>query len=136
MYRTFVSLLFYLPFLIIISIVLTCGQSLSQIIPFQIPSYDTNSHCLCVAGEVYCWWQNYNPSTAPSLGPSSLQSTTVESNYTPSLEASTNIADGFEASGDPAADPVPIGQQGHMEINVTSTTTTPSAPTTCLVMGT
>ncbi|XP_011150585.1 uncharacterized protein LOC105189892 [Harpegnathos saltator] len=100
-----------------------------------IPSYDTNSHCLCVAGEVYCWWQNYNPSTVPSLGPSSLQSTTVESNYTPSLEASTDIADGFEASGDPAAANSLIGQQGHVEINATSATATPSAPTTCLVMG-
>lgn len=105
------------------------------IVCFQIPSYDTNSHCLCVAGEVYCWWQNYNPSTAPSLGPSSLQSTTAESNYTPSLEASTDVADGFEASGDAAAES-PIGQQqGHVEMNATSTTATPSAPATCLVMG-
>ncbi|XP_066600262.1 uncharacterized protein [Prorops nasuta] len=24
-----------------------------------ILSYDPNMHCLCVASEVYCWWQNY-----------------------------------------------------------------------------
>ncbi|KAF7995419.1 hypothetical protein HCN44_006526 [Aphidius gifuensis] len=32
-----------------------------------IESKDPNCHCLCVAGEVYCWWENYkainNPST-------------------------------------------------------------------------
>ncbi|RLU17908.1 hypothetical protein DMN91_010147 [Ooceraea biroi] len=98
-----------------------------------IPSYDSNSHCLCVAGEVYCWWQNYNPSTAPSLGPSFLQSTTVESNYTPSLEVNTDIIDGFEASGDPESPP--ISQQGHVEVNVTSLTTASPAPTICVVMG-
>ncbi|XP_020291075.1 uncharacterized protein LOC109858344 [Pseudomyrmex gracilis] len=97
-----------------------------------IPSYDSNSHCLCVAGEVYCWWQNYNPSTAPSLGPSSLQSTTVESNYTPSLEMSTDIVDGFGASGDSE---LQIDQRGQIEINATSSTAMSSLPTTCIVMG-
>lgn len=26
---------------------------------WQIPSHDESSHCLCVAGEVYCWWQTF-----------------------------------------------------------------------------
>lgn len=98
-----------------------------------IPSYDANSHCMCVVGEVYCWWQNYNSNAAASsLGSSSLRSTAVESNYTSSLGMSTDVVDGFEASGnfDPS-----VGQQGHIEINTTLSTTTPSAPTICLVMG-
>ncbi|XP_076635871.1 uncharacterized protein LOC143348961 isoform X1 [Colletes latitarsis] len=98
-----------------------------------IPSYDPNSHCLCVAGEVYCWWQNYNPSTDPSAGPSYLPSTTIESNYTPSLEESTDAVDSLEASGDPAEEPS-AEQQGYVEINATYSTTQPP-PTTCLVMG-
>nr|XP_031831510.1 uncharacterized protein LOC116426554 isoform X1 [Nomia melanderi] len=95
-----------------------------------IPSYDANSHCLCVAGEVYCWWQNYSPSTDPSAGgPSLLPSTTIESNYTPSLEESTDADDSSEeAFGDPE-------QQGYAEINGTYSTTSQPAPTTCLVMG-
>lgn len=101
---------------------------------FQIPSYDSNSHCLCVAGEVYCWWQNYNPSTDPSAGPPFLPSTTIESNYTPSLEGSTDAVDSSEASGDPVEEPS-VEQQGYVEINVTYSTTSQPAPTTCLVMG-
>ncbi|XP_016913340.2 kielin/chordin-like protein isoform X1 [Apis cerana] len=101
-----------------------------------IPSYDPNSHCMCVAGEVYCWWQNYNPSTDPSAGPSFLPSTTIESNYTPSLEGSTDAVDSFEASGDPAQEASLEQQQGYGEINATySSTTSQPAPTTCLVMG-
>ncbi|XP_003691063.1 uncharacterized protein LOC100863282 [Apis florea] len=108
-----------------------------------IPSYDPNSHCLCVAGEVYCWWQNYNPSTDPSAGPSFLPSTTIESNYTPSLEGSTDAVDSLEASGDPAEEASleqqqqqQQQQQGYGEINATySSTTSQPAPTTCLVMG-
>ncbi|XP_033176015.1 uncharacterized protein LOC100747967 [Bombus impatiens] len=102
--------------------------------PFQIPSYDPNSHCLCVAGEVYCWWQNYNPNTDPSAGPSFLPSTTIESNYTPSLEGSTDAVDSLEASGDPAEEPS-VEQQGYAEINATYSTTSQPVPTTCLVMG-
>ncbi|XP_017887758.1 uncharacterized protein LOC108629524 isoform X2 [Ceratina calcarata] len=103
-----------------------------------IPSYDSNSHCLCVDGEVYCWWQNYNPSsTDPSTGPSYLPSTTIESNYTPSLEGSTDAVDSLEASGDPAEEqPSPVEQQqGYVEINATYSTTSQPPPTTCLVMG-
>ncbi|XP_006613616.1 kielin/chordin-like protein [Apis dorsata] len=101
-----------------------------------IPSYDPNSHCMCVAGEVYCWWQNYNPSTDPSAGPSFLPSTTIESNYTPSLEGSTDGVDSFEASGDPAEEASLEQQQGYGEINATySSTTSQPAPTMCLVMG-
>ncbi|XP_072743228.1 uncharacterized protein [Anoplolepis gracilipes] len=96
-----------------------------------IPSYDTNSHCLCVVGEVYCWWQNYNPTSAPSLGLPSLRSTAMESNYTSPLEMSTDIVDDFEASGDSDSS---IGQQGHIKINATLSITSP-APITCLVMG-
>lgn len=106
------------------------------LVPFQIPSYDPNSHCMCVAGEVYCWWQNYNPSTDPSAGPSFLPSTTIESNYTPSLEGSTDGVDSFEASGDPAEEASLEQQQGYGEINATySSTTSQPAPTMCLVMG-
>ncbi|XP_053990440.1 uncharacterized protein LOC128882735 [Hylaeus volcanicus] len=101
---------------------------------FQIPSYDPNSHCLCVAGEVYCWWQNYNPSTDPSAGPLYLPSTTIESNYTPSLEESTDVVDSLEASGDPEEEPSAV-QQEYIEINATYSTTSQPAPTTCLVMG-
>ncbi|PBC26300.1 Kielin/chordin protein [Apis cerana cerana] len=109
-----------------------CRQCLS----IEIPSYDPNSHCMCVAGEVYCWWQNYNPSTDPSAGPSFLPSTTIESNYTPSLEGSTDAVDSFEASGDPAEEASLEQQQGYGEINATySSTTSQPAPTTCLVMG-
>ncbi|XP_024874301.1 uncharacterized protein LOC112456160 [Temnothorax curvispinosus] len=97
-----------------------------------IPSYDANSHCLCVVGEVYCWWQNYNSNTASSLDPSSLRSTAVESNYTSSLGMSTDIVDGFEASGNFDSS---VSQQGHKEINGTLSSTTPSAPAICLVMG-
>lgn len=108
--------------------------------PFQIPSYDVNSHCLCVAGEVYCWWQNYNPSTDSSMGSASSLSTTLGSNYTPILEASTDTADSSEPSGDSLAiEEALFGQsQGRVEINSTYSTTLPptSAPTTCLVMGT
>ncbi|XP_011301388.1 uncharacterized protein [Fopius arisanus] len=25
-----------------------------------VSSRDPNCHCLCVAGDVYCWWENYN----------------------------------------------------------------------------
>lgn len=100
--------------------------------PFQIPSYDSNSHCLCVVGEVYCWWQNYNSNTASSLDPSSLRSTAAESNYTSSLGMSTDIVDGSEASGNFDS---PANQQGHVEINATLATTMSSQPTTCLVMG-
>lgn len=96
-----------------------------------IPSYDINSHCLCVVGEVYCWWQNYNPTSAPSLGLSSLRSTVMESNYTSSLEMNTDIVDDFEASGDFDSS---IGQQGHVETNATLSITSP-VPITCLVMG-
>ncbi|XP_076763790.1 uncharacterized protein LOC143431137 [Xylocopa sonorina] len=99
-----------------------------------IPSYDPNSHCLCVDGEVYCWWQNYNPSTEPSAGPSYLPSTTIESNYTPSLEGITDAVDSLEASGDPAEEPG-VEQQGYAEINGNYTSTPQPAPTTCLVMG-
>lgn len=100
-----------------------------------IPSYDTNSHCLCVVGEVYCWWQNYNPATdPPSLGLSSLRSTALmESSYTSSLEMSTDIADDFQASGDSDSFGS-IGQPGHVEINATMLITSP-VPITCLVMG-
>lgn len=98
----------------------------------QIPSYDANSHCLCVVGEVYCWWQNYNLNTVSPLGPSSLRSTAVESNYTSSLEMSTDIVDGFEASENFDSS---VSQQGHKEINNTLSNTTPFAPITCLVMG-
>ncbi|CAB0038973.1 unnamed protein product [Trichogramma brassicae] len=31
-----------------------------------IPSFDLNSHCLCVAGEVYCWWQTAQRSGSSS----------------------------------------------------------------------
>ncbi|KAM0727216.1 hypothetical protein ACS0PU_007377 [Formica fusca] len=96
-----------------------------------IPSYDINSHCLCVVGEVYCWWQNYNPTSAPSLGLSSLRSTVVENNYTSSLEMNTDIVDDFEASGDFDSS---IGQQGHVETNATLSITSP-VPITCLIMG-
>ncbi|KAG7189446.1 hypothetical protein KM043_017146 [Ampulex compressa] len=101
-----------------------------------IPSYDPNSHCLCVAGEVYCWWQNYNTVTEPSVGTTSLPSTTIESNYyTPSLEGSTDTAaDSSEGSGETAAEPS-SEQQGFLEINATYSTAAPPAPTTCLVMG-
>ncbi|KAF7385763.1 hypothetical protein HZH66_011605 [Vespula vulgaris] len=100
-----------------------------------IPSYDVNSHCLCVAGEVYCWWQNYNPSTDSSIGSASSLSTTLGSNYTPMLEVSTDTADSSEASGDYLIEETLVGQsQGRVEINSTYSTT-PSAPTTCLVMG-
>ncbi|XP_011873474.1 PREDICTED: uncharacterized protein LOC105565136 [Vollenhovia emeryi] len=97
-----------------------------------IPSRDANSHCLCVVGEVYCWWQNYNSNMASSLDPSSLRSTAVESNYTSSLGMSTDIVDGFEASGNFDSS---INQEEHKEINATLSSTTPSAPTICLVMG-
>ncbi|EFN72277.1 hypothetical protein EAG_14248, partial [Camponotus floridanus] len=97
---------------------------------FQIPSYDTNSHCLCVVGEVYCWWQNYNSTSTKLLGLSSLRSTTMESNYTSSLKMNTNIMDDLEASGDSDSS---IDQQGHIEINALSITS--SASITCLVMG-
>nr|KAF7408878.1 hypothetical protein H0235_013730 [Vespula pensylvanica] len=101
----------------------------------NIPSYDVNSHCLCVAGEVYCWWQNYNPSTDSSIGSASSLSTTLGSNYTPMLEVSTDTADSSEASGDYLIEGTLVGQsQGRVEINSTYSTT-PSAPTTCLVMG-
>lgn len=127
LFTFFLSILFYVVILRIARV---------SLFLFQIPSYDSNSHCLCVAGEVYCWWQNYNPSTVPTLGPSSLQSTTTESDYTSYLgAASTDVADGFEASGDTAADSPPAGQQGRVEINATSSTTSPSVLTTCLVMG-
>ncbi|XP_078033717.1 uncharacterized protein LOC144468260 [Augochlora pura] len=96
-----------------------------------IPSYDANSHCLCVAGEVYCWWQNYSPSTDPSAGPSLLPSTTIESNYTPSLEESTDDSS-EEAFGDPGQQQQ---HQGYVEINGTYSTTSQPAQTTCLVMG-
>ncbi|XP_011250485.1 uncharacterized protein LOC105247803 [Camponotus floridanus] len=95
-----------------------------------IPSYDTNSHCLCVVGEVYCWWQNYNSTSTKLLGLSSLRSTTMESNYTSSLKMNTNIMDDLEASGDSDSS---IDQQGHIEINALSITS--SASITCLVMG-
>ncbi|XP_067203649.1 uncharacterized protein [Linepithema humile] len=96
-----------------------------------ISSYDSNSHCMCVAGEVYCWWQDYNSSTASSLDMSSLQSTTMKSNYTSSLEMSINIANGFEASRDSK---LSVGQQEHVEINTTLSTTMPPVAI-CLVMG-
>ncbi|XP_076242045.1 uncharacterized protein LOC143184008 [Calliopsis andreniformis] len=100
-----------------------------------IPTYDLNVHCLCVAGEVYCWWQNYNPSTDPSAGPPFLPSTTIESNYTPSLEGSTDTVDSSETPGDPAEEPA-VEQQEYAEINGTYTTASqPAAPATCLVMG-
>ncbi|KOX68879.1 hypothetical protein WN51_06277 [Melipona quadrifasciata] len=111
-----------------------CERNACSLILGIIPSYDPNSHCLCVAGEVYCWWQNYNPSTDPSAGPSFLPSTTIESNYTPSLEGSTDAVDSLEASGDPAEEPS-VEQQGYAEINTTYSTTSQPAPTTCLVMG-
>ena len=100
-----------------------------------IPSYDLNSHCLCVVGEVYCWWQNYNPSTGTSVDVSFLPSTTIESNYTPSLEGNTNADDSLEASGHPAEEPSVEQQQGYAEINASYSTTSQTAPTTCLVMG-
>ncbi|XP_018311602.1 uncharacterized protein [Mycetomoellerius zeteki] len=98
-----------------------------------IPSYDSNSHCLCVVGEVYCWWQDYNSNIASSLGSSSPRSTTMESNYTSSLEMRTDIiVEDFEASGNFDSS---VSQQGHIEINTTLSVTTPSVPTICLVMG-
>ncbi|KAI4487029.1 hypothetical protein M0802_012129 [Mischocyttarus mexicanus] len=100
--------------------------------PYQIPSQDVNSHCLCVAGEVYCWWQNYNPSTDSSM---SLLSTTIGSNYTPMLEVSTDTGENSEASGDHVEEEGLSEQsQGRVDINSTYSTT-PSGPTTCLVMG-
>ncbi|XP_011498490.1 PREDICTED: uncharacterized protein LOC105362702 [Ceratosolen solmsi marchali] len=33
----------------------------------MIPSDDRGSHCLCVAGEVYCWWQTYAGSLSTSV---------------------------------------------------------------------
>lgn len=112
------------------------GHCIYLVFLFQIPSYDTNSHCLCVVGEVYCWWQIYNPNynpatTLPSFGLSSLRSTAAESNYTSSLEMNTDIVDDFQASGDSDSS---IGQQGHVEINATLSITSP-VPITCLVMG-
>ncbi|KAL0122535.1 hypothetical protein PUN28_007323 [Cardiocondyla obscurior] len=94
-----------------------------------IPSYDTNSHCLCVVGEVYCWWQNYNSNTASSPDPSSPRSTAVESNYTSSLGMGTDIVDGFKASGN-----FDSANQQRKEVNVASSSTS-SAPTVCVVMG-
>jgi len=44
---------------------------------------------------------------------------------------STDIVDGFEASGNFDS----VSQQGHIEINTTLSITTPSVPTICLVMG-
>lgn len=52
------------------------------------------------------------------------------------LEVSTDTADSSEASGDYLIEETLVGQsQGRVEINSTYSTT-PSAPTTCLVMGT
>lgn len=39
----------------------------------QIPSRDLGSHCLCVAGEVYCWWQTYGGQRIDILTPKSTQ---------------------------------------------------------------
>lgn len=100
---------------------------------FQISSYDSNSHCMCVAGDVFCWWQDYNSDTASLLDTSSLQSTTIKNNYTSSLEMSVNIANGFEASRDSKSS---VDQQEHVqEINTTLPTTMPPVAI-CLVMGT
>ncbi|KAL6433673.1 hypothetical protein ACFW04_005743 [Cataglyphis niger] len=96
-----------------------------------IPSYDINSHCLCVVGEVYCWWQNYNPTSTSSLDLSSLRSTAMENNYTSTLEINMDIVNDFEASENFDSS---IRQQGHVETNATLSITSP-VPITCLVMG-
>lgn len=91
----------------------------------QIPSHDTNSHCLCVAGEIYCWWQTYHSSTDSS--PSTEKSTYI-------VESSTDSIENLEASGDPSEEMIE-GRDNHFENNTTNTNEIPTSPATCNILG-
>ncbi|XP_051161566.1 uncharacterized protein LOC127281739 [Leptopilina boulardi] len=89
----------------------------------SIPSYDTNSHCLCVAGEIYCWWQTYRSS--PS---------TEKSTYIVQSSTDYSIENLEEASGDPSEEMIE-GRDSHFENNTTNTNEIPTSPATCNIMG-
>ena len=97
----------------------------------QIPSYDSNSHCLCVAGEVYCWWQTYHSSTDSLAALPSSPSTTKDS-YT--FESSTGSIENLEASGEVPEEMIDE-RISYFENNTTNTSESPAAPATCNIMG-
>ncbi|OXU29345.1 hypothetical protein TSAR_008879 [Trichomalopsis sarcophagae] len=43
-----------------------CNNENLLLLDLIIPWTDSSSHCLCVAGEVYCWWQKYVASKSRS----------------------------------------------------------------------
>ncbi|XP_023245821.1 uncharacterized protein LOC106641341 [Copidosoma floridanum] len=49
----------------------------------MIPSRDQSSHCLCVAGEVYCWWQTFG-------SPKALSAFAPDSSFSSKLDNSIN----------------------------------------------
>ncbi|XP_015609944.1 uncharacterized protein LOC107274899 [Cephus cinctus] len=62
-----------------------------------IPVRDPNSHCLCVAGEVYCWWQRYHSLITDSPG---ILTSSEARDLLESVTGSTQVPESFEASGE------------------------------------
>ncbi|XP_033221921.1 uncharacterized protein LOC117176042 [Belonocnema kinseyi] len=95
-----------------------------------IPSSDSNSHCLCVAGEVYCWWQTYHSNADSLAAISSSPSTILKDSHI--FESSTDSMENLEASGE-ASDEMIEGN--NFDNNTTTTSESPISSSTCNIMG-
>ncbi|XP_012284399.1 uncharacterized protein LOC105701855 [Orussus abietinus] len=99
-----------------------------------IPSFDSNSHCLCVAGEVYCWWQRYRLST--DLPPShnwQVSTLSTDSNEVLPSNGSTVVVEDPGTSDEPEES---SSEEAEIfEVNPTNSSGSSPMPTTCLVMG-
>ncbi|XP_046410956.1 uncharacterized protein [Neodiprion pinetum] len=111
-----------------------------------IPTSDPCSHCLCVAGEVYCWWQdcllhsepedfeNFDGSLKSTEIPGAFLSVNSSLGTAATLEADDNETMTTESSELAAQI---IEEEGYMDVNSTYQDfgTQSTLPTTCVVMG-
>ncbi|XP_058790215.1 uncharacterized protein LOC131663691 [Phymastichus coffea] len=125
----------------------------------MIPSRDESSHCLCVAGEVYCWWQTFGGPKLSDKLPTDEEDeeedeeeededddedswTTEEDDYSAARPEATPEASGHSLNHNGNEDGNQAGNvkennENRLAANLTTTAalSTTTARPTCLVMG-
>ncbi|XP_023727393.1 kielin/chordin-like protein [Cryptotermes secundus] len=105
----------------------------------QVPREDPCEFCLCLDGELFCWWQDCPPcrgslsSTACVNHSSTHDATTTTPEVTATSAGSSSVTSPLTASSDQLTE---VTQLATLPGTATTPALHPSAPTTCYVMGT
>ncbi|XP_069696747.1 von Willebrand factor C and EGF domain-containing protein [Periplaneta americana] len=110
----------------------------------QVPREDPCEFCLCLDGELFCWWQDCPPSNSGPCRSSRSFSACANASSTHDTTTATPEATVTSAGSSATS---PLTSNGHQLTEMTQLTTLPSAttatasprstaPTTCYVMGT